>query len=78
MYVYINFELIAVSDQQGLLFKDAVYSAIGLGVNSLYGKLDFEPFVIHRLTAELSNKDPNFKILRRRMGSLLEIGRAHV
>ncbi|KAI8368386.1 armadillo-type protein [Choanephora cucurbitarum] len=60
-----------VTDQQGLLFKDAVYNAIGLGVNSLYGKLDFEPFVINRLTVELNNKEPTFKILRRRIASLL-------
>ena len=53
------------------MFKDAVYNAIGLGVNSLYGKLDFEPFVINRLTVELNNKEPTFKILRRRIASLL-------
>jgi hypothetical protein len=62
---------LAVTDHQSLLFKDAVYGAIGLGVNSLYGKLDFEPFVMTRLVNELGNKDPNFKILRRRIGWML-------
>ena len=60
-----------VTDHQGLLFKDAVYGAIGLGVNSLYGRLDFEPFVMNRLLLELQNKDPAFKILRRRIGWML-------
>ncbi|KAI9336874.1 armadillo-type protein [Pilaira anomala] len=60
-----------VTDRQSLLFKDAVYGAIGLGVNSLYGRLDFEPFVMTRLVQELQNKDPNFKILRRRIGWML-------
>ncbi|KAI8076394.1 armadillo-type protein [Gilbertella persicaria] len=60
-----------VTDQQGLLFKDAVYGAVGLGVNSLYGKLDFEPFVMNRLVLELGNKDSHFKVLRRRIGVLL-------
>ncbi|KAI7866309.1 armadillo-type protein [Mucor mucedo] len=60
-----------VTDHQSLLFKDAVYDAIGLGVNSLYGRLDFEPFVMNRLVVELQNKDPNFKILRRRIAWML-------
>ncbi|KAI9481257.1 MAG: armadillo-type protein [Benjaminiella poitrasii] len=62
-----------MTDQQSLLFKDAVYGAIGLGVHSLYGKLDFEPLVMNRLAMELrENKDnPNFRILRRRIGWML-------
>lgn len=60
-----------ITDHQSLLFKDAVYDAIGLGVNSLYGRLDFEPFVMNRLVVELRNKVPNFKILRRRIGWML-------
>ena len=48
-----------------------MYGAVGLGVNSLFGRLDFEPFVMNRLVAELGNKDPNFKILRRRIGWML-------
>lgn len=62
---------IDITDHQSLLFKDAVYGAIGLGVNSLYGKLDFEPFVMNRLVLELRNKEPAFKILRRRIGWML-------
>jgi hypothetical protein len=63
--------MIAVSDHQGLLFKDAVYGAIGLGVHSLYGKFDFEPFVMSRLVVELKHKERSFVFLRRRIAWLL-------
>lgn len=60
-----------VSDQQSLLFKDAVYAAVGLGVNSLYGKLDFEAFTMNRLAVEITDKSPSYKILRRRIAWIL-------
>ncbi|KAI8980480.1 armadillo-type protein [Pilobolus umbonatus] len=60
-----------VNDQQGLLFKDAVYGAIGLGVNSLYGVFDFDQFVSTRLVTELEHTNPGFKILRRRIAWML-------
>ncbi|KAG1293137.1 hypothetical protein G6F66_006356 [Rhizopus arrhizus] len=60
-----------VTDQESLLFKDAVYAAIGLGVNSLYGRFDFEPFVMNRLRLEANNKDPQLNMLRRRIAWLL-------
>jgi hypothetical protein len=62
---------IDVTDQESLLFKDAVYAAIGLGVNSLYGRFDFEPFVMNRLRLEANNKDPQLNMLRRRIAWLL-------
>ncbi|CAO3624655.1 unnamed protein product [Cunninghamella echinulata] len=58
-------------DFQGLLFKDSIYNAVGLGVHSLYGRLDFEVFVINRLVDEIKNKDLSYKILRRRIAWLL-------
>ncbi|KAL0090725.1 armadillo-type protein, partial [Phycomyces blakesleeanus] len=64
-------QVATVVDQQGLLFKDAVYCGLGLGVNTLYGKLDFELFVVNRLQPEVSNKEPSFKILRRRIAWLV-------
>lgn len=47
-----------VSDYQGLLFKDAVYAAVGLGVQSIYGRFDFEVFVSNRVMPEIANRDP--------------------
>ncbi|KAI9243581.1 armadillo-type protein, partial [Sporodiniella umbellata] len=60
-----------VKDYQALLFKDSVYTAIGLGVNSIYGRFDFESFVINRLQLEAKQKDASFKVLRRRIAWLL-------
>ncbi|CAO3644783.1 unnamed protein product [Cunninghamella blakesleeana] len=60
-----------VQDFQGLLFKDSIYNAVGLGVHSLYGRLDFEVFVANRLVNEIKNKEPSYKILRRRIAWLL-------
>ncbi|KAI8373128.1 armadillo-type protein [Radiomyces spectabilis] len=60
-----------VNDYHALLLKDGVYAAIGLGVQSLYGRLDFENFVMNRLIPEVMNKDPTFKILRRRIAWVL-------
>ncbi|KAG0167898.1 hypothetical protein DFQ30_005539 [Apophysomyces sp. BC1015] len=60
-----------VTDYQGLLFKDAVYCSIGLGVQSLYGRLDFENFLVNRLIPEISNKESSLKFLRRRIAWML-------
>ncbi|KAI8331595.1 armadillo-type protein [Chlamydoabsidia padenii] len=60
-----------IQDFQGLLFRDAIYDAVGHGVHSLYGRLDFETFVSTQLVTEISNKDASYKILRRRIAWLL-------
>ncbi|KAI8086750.1 armadillo-type protein [Halteromyces radiatus] len=60
-----------VQDFAGLLFLDAIYDAVGLGVHSLYGRLDFESFVANRLVSEITNKEASFKILRRRIAWVL-------
>ncbi|KAI9261423.1 armadillo-type protein [Phascolomyces articulosus] len=56
---------------QELLFKDAVYAAVGLGVQSIYGRLDFETFLVNRLIPEISQKNAGSKILHRRIAWLL-------
>ena len=48
--------LLDVNSFQELLFKDAVYAAVGLGVQSIYGRLDFETFLVNRLIPEISQK----------------------
>ncbi|ORX47739.1 ARM repeat-containing protein [Hesseltinella vesiculosa] len=62
---------VGVTDFQSILFRDAIYDAVGLGVHSLYGRLDFESFVANRLMSEAANKDPIYKILRRRIAWVL-------
>ncbi|KAI7867162.1 armadillo-type protein [Spinellus fusiger] len=64
-------QVASVTDQSTLLLKDAVYCSVGLGVQSLYGKLDFEGLVANRLLLEVANKEAGFKILRRRIAWLL-------
>ncbi|KAI8142979.1 armadillo-type protein [Fennellomyces sp. T-0311] len=60
-----------VTSFQDLLFKDAVYAAVGLGVQSIYGRLDFETFLVNRLIPEISQKGSGLKILHRRIAWLL-------
>ncbi|KAI7849043.1 armadillo-type protein [Circinella umbellata] len=61
----------SVNSFQELLFKDAVYAAVGLGVQSIYGRLDFEAFLVNRLIPEISQKGSGLKILHRRIAWLL-------
>ncbi|RUP42842.1 armadillo-type protein [Jimgerdemannia flammicorona] len=60
-----------ITDHAGLLFKDAVYCAIGLGAHELFDSLDFDAFLVKRLTVEAWNKDPSLKILRRRIAWII-------
>ncbi|KAI8056617.1 armadillo-type protein [Syncephalis plumigaleata] len=46
------------TDTQGLLLKDAVYCAIGLGAHDLYEVLDFDDWLQHRLYSELNLLTP--------------------
>ncbi|KAJ8660085.1 hypothetical protein O0I10_004314 [Lichtheimia ornata] len=60
-----------VSNYREFLFKDAVYATLGLSVQSIYGRFDFEAFLTNRLLPEISNKDPSMKVLHRRIAWLL-------
>ncbi|CAO3687345.1 unnamed protein product [Umbelopsis vinacea] len=60
-----------VNDHNSLLFKDAIYCSIGLGANELFDTLDFNNLLVTRLVPEASNKEPSFKILRRRIAWMI-------
>ncbi|KAG2171813.1 hypothetical protein INT43_008193 [Umbelopsis isabellina] len=60
-----------VNDQNSLLFKDAIYCSIGLGANELFNTFDFNTFLVNRLVPEIANKEPTFKILRRRIAWMI-------
>ncbi|KAJ2963896.1 hypothetical protein NQZ79_g1053 [Umbelopsis isabellina] len=60
-----------VNDQNSLLFKDAIYCSIGLGANELFNTFDFNNFLVNRLVPEVANKEPTFKILRRRIAWMI-------
>ncbi|RKP26529.1 armadillo-type protein [Syncephalis pseudoplumigaleata] len=59
------------TDPPGLLLKDAVYCAVGLGAHDLYEGLNFEEWLQHRLYAELDSLDPGQPLLRRRIAWLI-------
>ncbi|CAG8528258.1 11592_t:CDS:10 [Ambispora leptoticha] len=60
------------SDENNLLLKDTVYSAVGLGSHELYDVLDFDSFLVNHLVNEVRNRNPSFKIIRRRIGWLID------
>ncbi|XP_040583365.1 importin-11 [Lepeophtheirus salmonis] len=59
------------SDLQGILYKDAVYNAIGLSPFDLYEEIDFDNWLQNCLERELTIGDPNYRIIRRRTAWLI-------
>jgi hypothetical protein len=53
------------------LFKDSVYTAIGLAAAVLHQHLDFNSFLADTIVAEVQKQKPGFNILRRRIAILL-------
>ncbi|KAI9747746.1 MAG: hypothetical protein M1815_003928 [Lichina confinis] len=62
---------VATNDCQDLLFKDAVYSAVGLSAAVLHQEIDFDGFLCSRLVAEVQETKPGYNILRRRIAIML-------
>ncbi|PGG96510.1 hypothetical protein AJ80_09816 [Polytolypa hystricis UAMH7299] len=56
---------------QEVLLKDSLYSAIGLAAASLEGQLDFNSFLVSTLIPEVQIQQPGYNILRRRTAILL-------
>ncbi|KAI8975059.1 armadillo-type protein [Mycotypha africana] len=54
-------------DPQAFFFKEAVYSAIGLGVKTLYGHFDFERFVMTYLVKDLDRPAGPPPMIKRRI-----------
>lgn len=55
------------SNLQGILSKDAVYSAIGITAFDLLDEVDFDNLFTSHLVHELKVTDSNYRILRRRV-----------
>jgi len=53
------------------LFKDSVYTAIGLAAAVLQQHLDFDSFLSNTIVIEVQKQKPGFNILRRRIAILL-------
>lgn len=65
------FASVATVDNDDVLFKDSVYTAIGLSAAVIHQDLDFNAFLSSTLVAEVQKQKPGFNILRRRIAILL-------
>ncbi|KAI9821063.1 MAG: hypothetical protein M1827_003796 [Pycnora praestabilis] len=65
------FQSVSSPDSDKILFKDSVYTAIGLSASVIHSQLDFDAFLNTTLVAEVQKQDPGCKILRRRIAILL-------
>lgn len=58
-------------DNEDILLKDSVYTAIGLAAAVLHHQLDFNAFLSGTIVVEVQKQQPGFNILRRRIAILL-------
>jgi hypothetical protein len=62
---------ITSSSTQDILFKDSIYSAVGLSAAVLQEKFDFDAFIRDVLVLEVQKQSPGCNILRRRVAIVL-------
>ncbi|KAF2090076.1 ARM repeat-containing protein [Saccharata proteae CBS 121410] len=65
------FYSVATPQNEDILFKDSVYTAVGLAAAVLHEHLDFDAFISQTLVPEVQKQQPGFNILRRRIAILL-------
>jgi hypothetical protein len=58
-------------DNEDVLFKDSVYTAIGLAADILLNHLDFDAFITNTLVAEAQKQKPGYNIIRRRIAIIV-------
>ena len=58
-------------DNEDILFKDSVYTAIGLAADILYDQVDFDAFLENTLVPEAGKQKPGFNIIRRRVAIVI-------
>ncbi|KAI9801900.1 MAG: hypothetical protein M1833_002214 [Piccolia ochrophora] len=62
---------VATPESSDIIFKDSVYTAIGLSASVLHQHLDFDAFLTSTLVTEVQKTQPGGNILRRRIAVLL-------
>jgi hypothetical protein len=62
---------ITSSSNQDVLFKDSIYSAVGLAAAVLQDRFDFDAFIRDVLVPEVQKRTPGCNILRRRVAIVL-------
>ncbi|KAK8215722.1 armadillo-type protein [Phyllosticta capitalensis] len=65
------FNSVASPDNENILFKDSVYTAVGLAAPVLHHQLDFDSFIRSTLVQEVQKQKPGYSVLRRRIAILL-------
>ncbi|KAF2817326.1 ARM repeat-containing protein [Mytilinidion resinicola] len=65
------FYSVATPDNENILFKDSVYTAVGLAADVLHDQLDFDAFISSTLIPEIQKQKPGYNILRRRISILI-------
>lgn len=65
------FYSVASPENENVLFKDSVYTAIGLAAPVVHEDLDFNAFIRDVLVQEVQKTTPGFNIIRRRASILL-------
>ncbi|USW48997.1 Putative importin-beta domain, armadillo-like helical, exportin-1/Importin-beta [Septoria linicola] len=65
------FYSVANADNDNVLFKDSVYTAIGLSASVIHPQLDFDAFIQDVLVQDVQKLSPGYNILRRRAAILL-------
>lgn len=65
------FYSVATTNSEDVLFKDSVYTAIGLSAPVVFEALDFDAFIRDVLVTEIQKQKPGFGIIRRRAAILL-------
>lgn len=53
------------------MFKDSVYTAIGLAADILHDHVDFDAFITNTLVQEAQKQKPGYNIIRRRIAIIL-------
>ncbi|PVH94763.1 ARM repeat-containing protein [Periconia macrospinosa] len=65
------FYSVATPENEDILFKDSVYTAIGLAADILHDQLDFDSFIENTLVPEAQKQKPGFNIIRRRIAIII-------
>ena len=65
------FYSVATPENEDVLFKDSVYTAIGLSAAVVHEQLDFDAFIRDVLVQEVQKENSGFSILRRRAAILV-------
>ncbi|KAH8721569.1 armadillo-type protein [Phaeosphaeriaceae sp. PMI808] len=65
------FYTVATPDNEDVLFKDSVYTAIGLAADILHDQLDFDSFIESTLVVEVGKQKPGYNIIRRRIAIII-------